>query len=300
MSGSFRASSAPVARVSNPCVPVLGHFAQRKNNRVSETFMRKVSLTRLLFRAALEVPEYTHGTGWKPVLQMLCLLLVGCASHAHAEATTKPADGAKIIKFADAVELDELTKECEPNLSHQLRLSRGGRIYFGTLNTYDNDDQATSSVPIIAKREGDNWRAIAIRDARLKNAAWSYVGGGPNRGEIWGVLDASLDDDQPDLLLAHSTDGGATFVLSALGKPDAAAEYDSFCIGPGGSGRVTLYRYPDPEEKNASKPGFYHYRTNDGGKTWSKPEFEPDVMWPARDVPDDDQPPTNKAPARKV
>jgi hypothetical protein len=297
MSGQF---GNFVAGVSNPCVPVLRHSAQPRNNRVSETLAKSSSLTRLFFRTAVEVREYTHGTGWKPVLQLLCLLLAGCASHARAAATTKPAEGVKIIAFADAVELDELTKECEPDLSHQLRLSRGGRIYFGTLNTYDNDDQPTMSVPIIAKREGDNWRAVAIRDARLKDAAWSYVGGGPNRGEIWGVLDASLDADQADLLLAHSSDGGKTFELSALRKPDPAADYDSFCIGPDGKGRVTLYRFPDPEDESASKPGFYHYRTTDGGKTWSSPEFEPDVMWPARDVPDDDQPPTNKSPARKV
>jgi hypothetical protein len=43
--------SAPfcnVARASSPCVPVLRHFAKRKNNRASEAFLEEASLTRLL------------------------------------------------------------------------------------------------------------------------------------------------------------------------------------------------------------------------------------------------------------
>jgi len=222
------------------------------------------------------------------ILSML-LLATGCASIAHADPTTKPADGGKTLKLSDAVDLNSLVKEGEANLSHQLNLSRGGRIYFGTIDTYDNDDKQIASLPIIAKKNGDSWKALPIRDDRLKDAAWSYVGGGPMRGELWGVLDAGLDEDQADLLLAHSIDGGATFTLAALRKPDPAADFDSFCIGPDKKGRVTLYLAPDPNAKKMTA-GYYHFRSTDGGATWSKPEYEPDVMWPAKDVPDDDQP----------
>ena len=227
------------------------------------------------------------------------LSCAGCASNVHAEPTTKPAADTKMLRLSDAVDLASLTKEGEPNLSHQLHLSRGGRVYFGTIDTFDNDDKQIASLPIIARKNGDTWRALAIRDPRLKEAAWSYVGGGPNRGEVWGVLDAALDDDQPDLMVAHSVDGGATFALVALHKPDDGAAFDSFCIGPDRKGRITLYLPPDPDAKH-SKPGFYHFRTADGGKTWSDPEYEPDVMWPAHDVPDEDQPSGDATPPRKV
>ena len=119
------------------------------------------------------------------ILSML-LLATGCASIAHADPTTKPADGGKTLKLSDAVDLNSLVKEGEANLSHQLNLSRGGRIYFGTIDTYDNDDKQIASLPIIAKKNGDSWKALPIRDDRLKDAAWSYVGGGPMRGELWG------------------------------------------------------------------------------------------------------------------
>ena len=230
---------------------------------------------------------------------MLVLLCAGCASHVRADATTRPAEDARTIKLSDAVNLDDLTKDGEADLSHQLRLSRGGRIYFGTINTFDNDEKQTSSLPIIAKKTGDSWRALVVEDPRLKDASWSYVGGGPHHGEVWGVLDASLDADQPELLLAHSSDGGATFTLTALHKPDPKADFDSFCIGPDKKGRVTVYVSPDPDS-GSTKPGYYHFRTSDDGKTWSKPEYEPDVMWPARDVPDEDQPAAPDQPPRKA
>ncbi len=135
------------------------------------------------------------------VMLAFALSCAGCASNVHAEPTTKPSADTRMLRLSDAVDLATLTKEGEPNLSHQLHLSRGGRVYFGTIDTFDNDDKQIASLPIIARKNGDTWRALAIRDPRLKEAAWSYVGGGPNRGEVWGVLDAALDDDQPDLML---------------------------------------------------------------------------------------------------
>src|SRR5205814_6955008 len=163
----------------------------------------------------------------------------------------------------------------EANLTTKLELARGGRIYFGQLETYDQDDHVDSSVPIIARRNSgdgngaasESWKAIRIDDSRLHDAAWMYVGAGPKRGEIWGVLDASLDAKQPELLVAHSTDGGATFALINLHKPSDSADFDSFCLGPDGIGRITLYISGD--EDASARPGYYHFRTSDFGKTWS-------------------------------
>lgn len=229
---------------------------------------------------------------------------MGCAHRANAAGpsiapTTQPSK-LQTLRLSDAVDLDTLTKDVEVNLTHQLNLSHGGHIYFGELDTYDDDNNVTASVPILAKKLHGNWKALPINDSRLMNANWAYVGAGPNRGEVWGVLDASLDDNQPDLLIAHSTDGGATFDLTPLPKPDEVASFDSFCIGPDGKGRITVYISADDDAKNA-KPGYYSFRTTDGGKSWSPAtDYEPDAMTPAKDVPDEDQPDSGDAKGRPV
>jgi hypothetical protein len=168
---------------------------------------------------------------------------------------------------------------------------RSGLIYFGALETYDDEDQVVSSAPIIARQSRGNWRGVRIDDPRLKNASWIFVGAGPNQGEIWGVLDQGVedkDDLQEDLLIAHSIDGGQTFALTSLHKPDASATFDSLCIGPDGHGRVTAYL--PGEEDSIQRPGYYHYRTTDFGRSWAKPRYEPDAVTSAQSVGDDEQP----------
>ena len=46
----------------------------------------------------------------------------------------------------------------------------------------------------------------------------------------------------------------------------------------------------DCEDDASLKPGLYHYRTTDGGRTWTAPQFEPNGTRPADDVPEDEQP----------
>jgi hypothetical protein len=76
-------------------------------------------------------------------------------------------------------------------------------------------------------------------------------------------------------------------------KPRASADFDSFSLGPDGKGRLTVYL--SGEEASVSRPGYYHYRSADGGKTWSKtPDYEPDAMTPGREVPEDEQPDSPK------
>jgi hypothetical protein len=242
--------------------------------------------------------------GAQSVLILWLISCVGCAHQANAAGpsgtpTTQPSK-LQTLRLSDAIDLDKLTKDTEVNLTHQLNLSHGGRIYFGELDSYDDDDNQTASIPILAKKVHGQWKALPINDSRLKNANWAYVAAGPNRGEVWGVLDASLDDNQPDLLLAHSTDGGATFELSPLHKPDEVASFESFCIGPDNKGRITVYVSSEDDAKTA-KPGYYNFRTTDGGKTWSPAtDYEPDAMTPAKDVPDEDQPDSDDAKGKAV
>jgi hypothetical protein len=194
--------------------------------------------------------------------------------------------------MSDSLELAKLLRADEqPNLTHKLALARSGTIYFGELDTYDDDDHVQTSAPMIARKSAGKWQGIRIDDTRLKNAAWSFVGAGPNRGEIWGALDQSVEDSkdlQADVLVAHSTDGGKTFRLIALHKPEASATFDSLCIGPDGHGRLTMYLPGDDEA--IARPGFYHFRTSDFGRSWQTPRYEADALSAAHDVGDDEQP----------
>jgi Neuraminidase (sialidase) len=118
------------------------------------------------------------------------------------------------------------------------------------------------------------------------------------------VLDDSLNNKGKILLLAHSTDGGKTWHVTAIHKPFDTGDYDSFCMDKTGRGRVTVYVTGDRKRRGRARAraGFYHIRTTDGGKTWSAPEHEPDSLDPADEVPTDgDYPePLKDSPLRSV
>jgi hypothetical protein len=238
----------------------------------------------------------------RTILLVLALVVsFGCASAQTTHPTTHPAtDAPQVLHREDAVDLDDVARDDEqPDMTYQIASKRSPHIYFGQLDVFDDDDKVTATTPIIAWNRNDHWTAIKISDSRLKNAAWKYVVAGPTRGEIWGVLDQDLDDKENDVLLVHSIDAGQTFNLIAIRKPKPAADFDSFCMDRTGHGRVTVYLEMG-DGKHDERPGYYHYRTTDGGKTWSAPEYEPDGTAPADDVPDDQQPSDNPKPIQKA
>jgi hypothetical protein len=228
---------------------------------------------------------------------LILLAHLACTAQAatHPSATTQ----ATKLNKANATDLPKLEKDgAEATMWYQIHTKRTERTCFGQLETYDDDDNVVTTIPIIAWATHGKWSAIEINDPRLKNAAWTSVVAGPSKGEIWGILDQNLDDRQKDVLLVHSTDAGETFQIQSLAKPSENADYDSFCMDAGGHGRLTVY-LDAANEKNA-KAGFYHYRTTDGGRTWSSAQYEPDGTAPADDVPDDDQPDESAKPVQKV
>jgi hypothetical protein len=81
---------------------------------------------------------------------------------------------------------------------------------------------------------------------------------------------------------------------TAIDKPVGGGEYDSFAMSRDGRGRLTVYVAGTKDHPR--RGGFYHFRTADGGQSWSRPEHERDDMTPADDVGDDDEP-TNGPPA---
>jgi len=199
-------------------------------------------------------------------------------------ASTQPS-GSVSLRLADAVAADDLEKD-DWELDMQSQIPFKDRpLFFGQLAIYGADDKATAMIPVVGFKTGDKLMAMKIDDPRLVNAGWSYIAAGPTTPEFWGVLDAALDDHQPEIVIAHSTDSGNTLQIASLPKPLPMAVFDSFCMDRQGHGRLSLYVYRDQAELRQA--GYYHYRTIDGGKTWTGAEHEPDGMLPADDAPDD-------------
>src|SRR5438552_2821441 len=103
-----------------------------------------------------------------PLKRTLLVLLIvsGCTHHNSKIPTTAPL----VLHMDDSMALQKLLRADEqPNLTHKLTLSRTGLIYFGALETYDNDEQVVTSAPIILRKTNGRWRGIRITDPRLKN-----------------------------------------------------------------------------------------------------------------------------------
>ena len=112
---------------------------------------------------------------------------------------------------------------------------------------------------------------------------------------LFAVLEGSGPDDGtgPVYLLA-SSDGGTTFTVRSRVVPSAAAAtfYD-LAMDARGHGRMTLYSSDDTDD--AHPRGYYHYTTQDGGKTWTGPRHEADTLSEADSSDSDDLDDTLKA-----
>lgn len=228
--------------------------------------------------------------------------LIGCADAPQPHARAAPATtSAGAIRLADAQPLDDLQSD-QVQITLTDRLDSPAvkeTIYFGEADEYDSDDASdpVAALPLIATHDGV-WKAVPLVDAALVDAGWKYVGAGPALHEVWGVLDTSAGESRGEFIIAHSTDGGATFALKVFQKPCRLAGVADFAMSRQGHGRVTLWLDIDC---GRNKAGLYHYDTADDGKTWSmNPRYEPDAMIRADSVPDDEQPDDAKSPARTI
>jgi hypothetical protein len=231
---------------------------------------------------------------------MLVVIWLGCAAQAvrpesAAVPSTMPTivpSGKVTLHLDDAVVASDLEKgDWEVDMQSQIPF-KDRPLFFGELATSDNNDKVTASIPLIGFKKNDKMMSLKIEDQRLVNASWSYIAAGPTTQEFWGVLDASLDDHQFEIVMVHSTDSGSTLQISSLPKPLPVAVFDSFCMDREGHGRLSLYVYRD--QAKLKRAGYYHYRTSDGGKTWTCPEHEADGMLPADDAPEDIGDPAQK------
>lgn len=214
-----------------------------------------------------------------------------CAQKSIAQAphpATLPAE--RIIRLSDAVPLDKLQTDLDTNFTDKLQPPAVGETtYFGEIDEYDEDgEDVVAALPIIGLHTGETWTALPLLGEGLRNAGWKYVGAGPGKNEVWGVLDTVAGNTRGSFVVAHSTDGAKTFSLTVFHKPCRLAQFYDFAMSRDGIGRISLSLDSDC---GAHKAGIYHFQTNDEGKTWTtQPRYEPDAMKRADEVPDDEQP----------
>jgi hypothetical protein len=235
------------------------------------------------------------------ILIAVLSLLTGCAAASAGAPSTAPtsAPEQQLLRMSDAVPISRLrTNDNGIDFASRVKTAAGRALLFGQLDTYSDDGEVIATEPVIAYKDAaDVTQVLRINDSRLHDASWQFVATGPKAGEIWGVLDASLEALQENILLMHSTDDGQTFTVIAIHKPDRRADYDSFCLDKTGRGRLSVFMAGDA--KRHLLQGYYNYLSTDGGATWSSPQREPDALKRADDASDDDQddsaPPTQRA-----
>ena len=151
------------------------------------------------------------------------------------------------------------------------------------------DPSVESSVfaPMIFALAGRDQPVILLRDAgrwsvrRFETLGdWELVGVVGGR-QVWAVLDSQWENSRSPVTLIRSTDGGQSWhQMGTVPKPSNWARFENLRLGALGHGRLT-YAVPMLDEGITGEevlPGLYHYRTEDSGRTWSEPEFEPDGL----------------------
>src|ERR1044072_8423134 len=162
-------------------------------------------------------------------------LPAGCAAArppATVPSTTTASDApVRAVRLSDAVPLQRLrTTDTSIDLRSRLRISRKSDLYFGQLDTTDDNGDPTATAPIVVARVDGRWMAMGLADKRLPDAEFLFIGSGTAKNEIWTILDNQLAQPAAALLLAHSTDAGHSFTLTTFPKPHGKGAYDSFAM----------------------------------------------------------------------
>ena len=215
------------------------------------------------------------------------LARIGSAATTSPSPATVPAGD---MSLADAPPIDSVIRQRSADQVEFLRTLQpvnGPAIYFGHVLASDPVRKSPRTIPLIATRAENRWKAIEVGDARAVNATWAYIGAGPEQGHAWAVLEPPppRDGSGAYLLLVHTNDSGATWRTIPLLKPSSTSRYDSICMSRY-RGRVTAYQ---PPGASGARSGYYHYQTTDDGATWDTPTFEPDGLTPADPVSDEER-----------
>jgi hypothetical protein len=237
--------------------------------------------------------HHLEGTHVRQLIHPLAgaVLLLGCLS-AAAPTTAPSTMPAASVAIADARPLSEFEgDEGVTTFTDKLRPPLAKTtVYFGEVDVYDgdDDDDPSEATPLIGVKEGDTFKAVTVPSPAAANTGWRYVAAGPAPGSIWGCLDTVAGDSGWSVIVAHSTDGGATFAFKIFRKPCREGSFYDFGMTRDGHGKMTIALDTDC---GRHKAGLYHFDTTDAGATWSaEPRFEPDAMIHSESVPDEEQP----------
>jgi hypothetical protein len=199
-------------------------------------------------------------------------ILAGCASVPQPLVET----GGATYSLGDAAPAESLFRERKTSVEVKFRCEGSGglqKLIFGDLRSEDGECQ-----PALLEKSGGRWAALTLQDPQLDQYGWEYVASDNDGNQLVAVLDCQVEAPGWDLVLVASVDGGHTWERrTVLRKVSYLDQFHDLVMSRDGKGRLTLLvGNAVPDE---SKEGLYHYRTADGGRTWTGPYHEPNYIY---------------------
>lgn len=160
-----------------------------------------------------------------------------------------------------------------------VKFRRGSKRQRKTIFVEAEFPDAIACEPVILVERDSQWIALPLgrksgKREDLSGYHWVYVGQDIKNAITCALLEYGHGDPGP-IALVVSTDSGNTWELrSVLEKITYVAHFHDFVMGKSGNGRLTI-ALSDWDMTFGVEGGLYHYRTADGGYTWSGPDHEP-------------------------
>ena len=202
-----------------------------------------------------------------PALTLCCLILI--PGWANDNAVGKTLFSSRKTAGVKSFIRDKFLKEKKsPNGS----ISVGGELAGGNI-VFINLYWVTGSEPAILHKTAKGWVLSYPLGDELWGKDWTHLED-LGLGTYYAVLDHIIEGPGPELIILRSDDRGKTWrVRGMLKKNWYWSSLHEFKMAKSGLGSATLYLYED-SGLPVHKPGFYHYQTRDGGKTWTGPRYE--------------------------
>ena len=180
---------------------------------------------------------------------------------------------------ADKVIFKEEGRFFEIKFDSETPASGFERLVIGDLWSPGGPDAPPSMCrPVVLVKKEGKWLALVFEDQA--GQGWVYAGLWEQEGrkEFWGILDYQIEGPGWELIVIRSIDAGQNWrVMGQVKKVNFNALFHDLTMSPKGRGRLTIAM---DENLGSVKPGLYHYRTKDWGRTWVAPEYEPNCLSP--------------------
>lgn len=238
-------------------------------NMIADRFTARLALTLLIAAAAVSC-----GRSESPIIS------APPSSAPHAPSANVPVPTG-IVSLDNGVDLAQVRNQ---QMIHPLFSLTPPDVDAPVVMAAVQDDDKDTGAAVVLKKLHGQWKIVEFAEAG--HAEWVYAAAITPRKELWGVLDAAGETRAPQLTLVRSTDNGVSWrYFAAVKKPAADAEYAGFAMAADGQGRLSMHI--DDDDAGVSH-GYYHYKTLDGGKSWTGPTFEGDDVTEADSLKDFD------------